>query len=156
MKNKILLVAISFLSLGACKKDISGVSGNSGTVSIIPVSSVPAAVVSAFNSSFSTATETEWQHNSEHSFTCQFNMADQRHEAHFDDNGHQTSHTIICLDAAVPAAVLSAFRNAYPTDNVYEWKYTTDKTWKAHFMRGSVKWEVTFDAGGTVVKAEHD
>ncbi|QEC65942.1 hypothetical protein FRZ67_00970 [Panacibacter ginsenosidivorans] len=156
MKNNILLVAISILSLVACKKDVSGVTGNTGTVSIVPASAVPAAVVAAFNSSFSTATETEWQHNSDDSFTCQFNMDDQRHEAHFDDKGHQSSHSVICLDGAVPATVLNAFRAAYPTDNVYEWKFTTDQTWKAHFMRDNIKWEVTFNANGTVVKAEHD
>lgn len=156
MKNKILLVVTSILSLVACTKDAPAIDGNSGSVSIIPASSVPAAVISAFNSSFSTATETEWQHNSDDSFTCQFNMEDQRHEAHFDDKGHQSSHSVICLDAAVPATVLSAFRSTYPTDNVYEWKLTSDQTWKAHFMRGSVKWEVTFDANGTIVKAEHD
>lgn len=156
MKNMIFLIAAGFLSLVSCKKEIANSNGNTGTASVIPASSVPANVIAAFNSSFSSASETEWQHNSDDSFTCQFNMDDQRHEARFDDNGHQSSHDIICLDAAVPAAVLDAFRDAYPADNVYEWKLTNEGTWKAHFMRNAIKWEVTFNNAGNVIKAEHD
>lgn len=156
MKNMILLIAVGFLLLVSCKKEVANTNGNTGAVSVIPASSVPANVIAAFNGSFSSASETEWQHNSDDSFTCQFNMDDQRHEARFDDNGHQSSHDIICLDAAVPAAVLDAFRDAYPTDNVYEWKLTNEGTWKAHFMRNAIKWEVTFNNAGNVIKAEHD
>jgi hypothetical protein len=156
MKSLILLITAGVLSLASCKKEIVNSDGTTGTVNIVPASMVPANVIAAFNSSFSAASETEWQHNSDDSFTCQFNMDDQRHEAHFDDNGHQSSHDLICLDAAVPASVLNAFRNAYPADNVYEWKLTNEGTWKAHFMRNTVKWEVTFNNGGNVIKAEHD
>ena len=156
MKNIFLLVTTFCLLLAACTKEVPGTSNTGGSVNIVPASAVPAAVISAFNSSFSSASETEWQHNSDDSFTCQFNMENERHEAHFDDKGHQSSHSVICLDAAVPAVVLSAFRSAYPTDNVYEWKLNSDNTWKAHFMRGSIKWEVTFNTSGTIVKSEHD
>ena len=156
MKNKIVLIAISLLSLIACKKSVTGVNGNAGAAGIVPVSGVPQAVVNSFTASFSTATETEWQHNSDDSFTCQFNMDDQRHEARFDDKGHESSHTIICLDAAVPGAVLDAFRTGFPSDIVYEWSLTNEGTWKAHFMRASIKWEVTFDGAGAIIKSEHN
>jgi hypothetical protein len=156
MRNIFLLVTTFGLLLTACNKEVAGTSNTGGSASIIPVSAVPDAVIAAFNSSFSSASETEWQHNSDDSFTCQFNMENERHEAHFDDKGHESSHSVICLDAAVPAAVLSSFRNAYPADNVYEWKLNNDNTWKAHFMRGAIKWEVTLNNNGTIIKSEHD
>ena len=155
--KKILFVAVSSLLLFACKKDVANTNNSNGSISVIPSSSVPQEVLNAFNSSFSSASETEWEHNSsDDSFICQFNMDDQRHEARFDDHGHQSSHNVICLDAAVPAAVLDAFRTNFPTDIVYEWKLNTDGTWKAHFLRNGVKWEVTFTAEGTQIKVEHD
>jgi hypothetical protein len=156
MKNIFLLVTTFCLSFAACNKEVAGTNNTGGSVNIVPVSAVPAAVISAFNSSFSGASETEWQHNSDDSFSCQFNMENERHEAHFDDKGHESSHSVICLDAAVPAAVLNAFRKAYPTENVYEWKLNSDNTWKAHFMRAAIKWEVTLNNSGTIIKAEHD
>jgi hypothetical protein len=110
-------------------------------------------VISSFNSSFSGATEVEWQRHSS-SFEAQFNHSSQRHSAGFDDSGHQSSHSILCLDGPVPPAVLTAFRQNFPTDNVYEWKLRNDGTWRAHFMRGSVKWEATFSASGTLIKVE--
>ena len=156
MKNKIVLIAISLLSLAACKKSVTGINGNTGSVGVVPASSVPEAVVNSFTANFSSATEIEWQHNSDDSFTCQFNKDDQRHEARFDDKGHQSSHTVICLDAAVPAVVLDAFRAGFPSDNVYEWNLTNEGTWKAHFMRVLIKWEVTFDGAGAIIKSEHN
>ncbi|CAN5472431.1 hypothetical protein BH10BAC2_BH10BAC2_24110 [soil metagenome] len=156
MKNVIFLLAAGFLSLASCKKEIVNSNGSTGAINVVPVSAVPADVISAFNSSFSNASETEWQHNSDDTFTCQFNMDNQKHEARFDDNGHQSSYDIICLDAAVPSIVLDAFRSAYATDNVYEWKLNNEDTWKAHFMRNAVKWEVTFNNAGNVIKSEHD
>jgi len=156
MKNIFLLFATVCLSLTACNKEVAGIGNTNDSVDIIPASAVPNAVLASFNSSFSTASEVEWQHNSDVSFTCQFNMDDKRHEAHFDDNGHQSGHSIICLDAAVPANVLDAFRNSFPKDIVYEWKLASDNTWKAHFMRGAVKWEVTLDSNGNVLKTENE
>ncbi|MEP7319982.1 MAG: hypothetical protein ABI921_14600 [Panacibacter sp.] len=156
MKNKIMFILLSTFSLFACKKDIAPATGNTGTITVTPESVVPAAVISSFNVSFSTATEREWQHNSDDSFTCQFNMDHQRHEARFDDNGHQSSHSVICMDAAIPEIILDAFRQGFPSDNVYEWNLTNENTWKAHFMRASVKWEVTFSNDGTILKSEHE
>lgn len=156
MKNIFFLLTTAFISLTSCKKEVVNSNGNTGAITVIPASSVPANVITAFNSSFSNATESEWHNNSDDSFTCQFNMDDQRHEARFDDNGHQSSHDIICIDAPVPFTVLDAFRSAYPTDNVYEWKLTNEDTWKAHFLRSAVKWEVTINNAGNVIKSEHD
>ena len=156
MKISMLLVAASFIGIVACKKEAATVSNQPATTNVIPASGVPQSVLTAFNASFSSATETEWQHNSDDSFVCQFNMDDQRHEAHFDDKGNESSHSVICTDAAVSSVVLDAFRKTYPADNVYEWKLNSDGTWKAHFMRNAVKWEVTFSATGTLVKEEHD
>ena len=154
MNNKILLVFISFLSMAACKKNAATV--DTGSVNVIPASSVPVAVINSFNANFSSSTGIEWQHNSDDSFICQFNMDDQRHEAHFDDSGHQSRHLVICIDAAVPDLVLQAFRDGFPSDQIFEWNLTNEGTWKAHFMRGLIKWEVTFNNAGTVIKSEHD
>jgi hypothetical protein len=156
MKSKILLSAFLALFFVACKK--SGLNSNnnniSGTANVVPASAVPLAVRTAFDNSFSGATEVEWQRNSSSSFTSQFNLSGQRHEASFDDNGHQSSHSVICLSAAVPPAVLDAFRQRFPTDNVFEWKLTNTGDWKAHFMRGTVKWEATFSAAGVFITLE--
>lgn len=155
MKNSIIIALLGIFSLTACSKSALDNNGgsNNGTANVIPASSVPAAVINSFNNSFRNATEVEWQRNSS-SFTSQFNMDNQRHDARFDDSGHQSSHSIICLDAAVPQAVLDAFRQRFPTDNVYEWKLRNDGTWKAHMMRGAVKYEATFSATGTFIKFE--
>ena len=154
MKSKIIIAALGILSLTACTKSaINNNSNPSGIANVVPATSVPAAVINSFNNSFRGATEVEWQQHSS-SFTSQFNLGNQRHDAGFDDNGHQASHSIICLDAAVPQAVLDAFRERYPTDNVYEWKLTNAGEWKAHFMRGAIKYEVTFSATGAFISFE--
>ena len=153
MKNTILSAFVGLIVLASCSKSFQNLT-TSGGATIIPASAVLSAVRTAFDNSFSGATEVEWQHNSSNSFTSQFNLSGQRHEASFDDGGHQSSHSIICLSAAVPQVVLDAFRQKFPTDNVYEWRQTSSGDWKAHFMRGSVKWEATFTAGGSFVKVE--
>jgi hypothetical protein len=156
MKRNILLAAVLLFSLVSCKKEVAQAGGTTGTINIIAASSVPQAVMNTFTSTFSNATETEWQHNSSDSFICQFNEDNQRHEAHFDDKGHESKHSTICLEAPVPLAILNAFRSQFPGDNVYEWKLYNDGTWKAHFMRSSVKWEITFNADAVIIKSEHD
>lgn len=159
MKSKIWMLLIASTIVLSCKKETTnpGTDNNAGgTVTVIAESSVPAVVVNSFNSSFSGATEVEWHKSGEHGFEVEFNHENERHEAEFDDNGHESSHTVICTDGAVPAVVLDAFRSAFPADNVYEWKLNNDGTWKAHFMRGSVKWEATYTADGSQVKVEHE
>ena len=153
MKNKILLSALSLLSLAACTKQTVD-NNSSGGASIVAPSSVPAVVRTAFDNSFSGTNGIEWQRNSSNSFTVQFNMSNQRHDAGFDDTGHQSSHNVICLEAAVPQVVLDNFRQRFPTDNVYEWKLTNEGNWKPHFMRGTIKYEATFSATGIFIKFE--
>jgi hypothetical protein len=155
MKNKILLFALGLVLFTACKKSAVDDNGG-GTANVIPASSVPPAVITSFTTNFSGASQIEWQRNSDNSFTSQFNFSSQRHDARFEDNGHQSSHSVICLDAPVPQVVLDAFRQHYPTDNVYEWKLTNTGDWKPHFMRGTVKWEVTLSPSGVIIKVEHD
>lgn len=153
MKNMILVFSLAALTLTACSK--SGTDDNGGgTANVVPASSVPSATINAFNTSFTGTSGVEWQRNSSTSFTVQFNQSSQRHSAGFDDNGHQSSHSIICIDGAVPQVVLDAFRSGFPTDNVYEWNLRSDGTWKAHFMRGAVKYEATFSASGSLIKFE--
>ncbi len=154
MKNKIILAALGIFSLTACTKSaLDNNSNTTGNANVVPASSVPAAVINSFNNSFRGATEVEWQQHSS-SFNSQFNLGNQRHDAGFDDNGQQSSHSIICLDAAVPQAVLDAFRQRFSGDNVFEWKLTNAGEWKAHFMRGAIKFEATFSATGTFIKFE--
>lgn len=141
------------LFLASCAKN--DVTDDKGAARIIPESSVPATVRTTFNTMFSGATEVEWQRDDNSRFRSQFNFSSRRNEASFDDSGHHLSTTEQC-SSAVPAVVLNAFRSAFPNDNVYEWKLNTDGTWKPHFMRGSVKWEVTISATGTIIKTEHD
>jgi hypothetical protein len=50
--------------------------------------------------------------------------------------------------------VLDAFRQRFTADYVYEWKLRNDGTWKAHFMRGTIKYEATYSATGTLIKFE--
>ena len=154
MKNKLIIAALGIISLTACTKSaLDNNSNTGGNANVVAASSVPAAVITSFNNSFRGATEVEWQQRSS-SFTSQFNLTNQRHDASFDDNGHQSSHSIICLDAAVPQAVLDAFRQRFPNDNVYEWKLRNDGTWRAHIMRGAIKYEATFSATGAFIKFE--
>jgi hypothetical protein len=155
MKNKLLIAALGISFLTACTKSALNDNGNpTVTATIVPASSIPAAVISSFNSSFSGATEVEWQRVGSTSFHSQFNLGNQRHDAGFDDHGHQSSHSLICPDAAVPQAVLDAFRQRFPGDNVFEWKLTNTGEWKAHFMRGAIKYEATFSATGAFIKFE--
>lgn len=154
MRNSIILSAFFALSMASCSKSALDDNGGNGSANVIAASAVPSAVISSFNGSFPGATGTEWQRRSSSSFEVQFNHSNQRHSAGFDDSGHQSSHSIICTDGPVPQAVLDSFRQNFPTDNVYEWKLRNDGTWKAHFMRGAVKWEATFSASGTLLKVE--
>ncbi|MEQ1678843.1 MAG: hypothetical protein ABL876_19255 [Chitinophagaceae bacterium] len=155
MKNKILASAISVMLLASCSKSaIDDNSSGTGSATVVAAAAVPQAARTALATNFPGATETEWQRNSSSSFTSQFNHNSQRHSAGFDDNGHQSSHSIICLDAPVPQVVLDAFRQRFPTDNVYEWKLRNDGTWKAHFLREGIKYEATYSATGTLIKFE--
>lgn len=38
---------------------------------------------------------------------------------------------------------------------VYEWNLRNDGSWKAHIMRGTVKYEATFSATGALLKFEN-
>jgi hypothetical protein len=153
MKKTILLAVFSALLFTACSKSAVDDNGT-GSATVINASAVPQATRTAFSNDFSGATGVEWQRNSSSSFTVQFNHSSQRHDAGYDDSGHQSSHSVICLDAPVPQVVLDAFRLRFPTDNVYEWKLRNDGTWKAHFMRGAVKYEATYSAAGSLLKFE--
>jgi hypothetical protein len=153
--KKFQLVLISLFVLVACKKSVDSAPNNNSST-VITESSVPAAVMSSFNTSFSSATEREWHHGSDDSFTCQFNMDHQRHEAAFDDKGHESHHSVICMNTAVAQLILDAFTTNFPTDLVTEWTLTSDNTWKAHFMRNAVQWEVIFSNTGSIIKQEHD
>ena len=121
------LVAFVFTS---CKKDNPAAELNPQSITVVPLSAVPSAVVASFNNSFTNATEVEWHKINDH-FEVEFNHQSQRHHCGFDNNGQQSSHTISCTNAVVPAAVLNAFRSRNPNDNVYEWNQRTDGTWKA-------------------------
>lgn len=155
MKSMLLFSAVSVLLLASCSKSaVDDNSGNTGGAQVVSASAVPQAARTALSTNFPGASEVEWQRNSSSSFTSQFNQNNQRHSAGFDDSGHQESHSVICLDAPVPAAVLDAFRQRFPTDVVYEWNLRNDGTWKAHFMRGAVKYEATYNASGSLIKFE--
>jgi hypothetical protein len=154
MKKKIIICALSFFLILGCKKNVENATNNLGT-QIILQTNVPAAVLNTFNASFSKSTEREWRYEDDQ-YICQFNMNSQRQETAFDDNGHQDHHSVICLDAAVPQVVLAAFRSNFPNDFVYEWKFTNDSNWKAHFMRSEVKYEITINTNGSILKSEHD
>lgn len=156
MKNTVLIAAITALIFTACSKSGVEKSTSANTaITVIPSSSIPAPVTSALARDFSGATEVEWHKSSSSTnFTAQFNHANERHDASFDDSGHQQSHSVISIGNAVPAAVLNAFRQQFPNDNVYEWKLTNDGTWKAHFLRNGVKFEATFSASGALLKFE--
>ncbi len=155
--NKILVFTalLGSVVFTSCKKDTYPADPTSQTITVVPLSAVPAPVVTSFNNSFSGATEVEWHKSTDH-FEVEFNHQNQRHECSFDNYGTQKNHSISCINATVPAVVLNAFRARNPNDNVYEWNLRNDGTWKAHFLRGSVKWETTFSASGGFVKEEHD
>lgn len=152
MIKSILSFACAAVLLISCSKNADN-STLADTATIVSPSSVPQEVISSFSSSFSGSTEVEWRHHSNDDFSSQFNQSGQRHEARFDDKGHSSSHKVISL-AAVPKAILDAFAAQFPSDVVYEWKLRNDGTWKAHYMRGAVKWEATFSATGTLLKNE--
>jgi hypothetical protein len=153
MKTAILFSFLGSVLLLSCSK--SAIDDNSqGSAKVVDASTVPQTTRTAFSNDFSSASGIEWQRNSNSSFTVQFNHSNQRHDAGYDDNGHQSSHHIICLDAPVPEAILSAFRQQFANDKVYEWKLRNDGTWKAHILRGTIKYEATFSATGSLLKFE--
>mgnify|MGYP003595641911 CR=1 FL=1 len=155
MKNSFYLaLALSFVFVSCSKNSGSADAPSAGSTVIVPASSVPSSARTALATNFPGASEIEWERNSSSSFTSQFNQNNQRHSAGFDDNGNQRSHSVICLDAPVPQVVLDAFRQQFSSDSVYEWKHTNDGNWKAHFMRGAVKYEATFSASGSLLKFE--
>ena len=157
MKNAIVLGFITAALFTSCSKTgitQNGAGTGTGTSTVVSSTAVPSATTTSFTNEFSGATSVEWQRNSSNSFTVQFNFSSQRHSAGYDDNGHRSSHSVICTDGPVPQVVLDAFRSRYPADNVYEWKLRNDGTWKAHIMRGTVKYEATFSASGTLIKFE--
>lgn len=153
MKSKIILSFLTLLALASCSKEAVN-QNDSGTVTVVSASAVPASTTAAFAAEFAGATAVEWSRNSSSSFTVQFNQSSQRHSAGYDDNGHRSSHSVICTDGPVPQVILDAFRQLYPGDMVYEWKLRNDGTWKAHIMRGTVKYEATFSASGSLLKFE--
>lgn len=153
MKSKFLTLAILVISFASCTKSGVNSSSTSDVGTIVAQSAVPAEVVSSFNSSFSGATEVEWRHHTNDDFSSDFNLSNQRHSARFDDKGHKSKDDIISL-TAVPQPVLDAFKTQFPTLAVYEWKLTSDGSWKAHYMKDGVKWEATFSAAGAMLKNE--
>jgi hypothetical protein len=160
MKNKLFLIASCLILATSCKKSTDAIlPQNAAVVTPIAQASVPQAVVNTFASRFPAATQVEWfsvtsSNSSSREIEVEFNHANQRHEARFDDNGTEKHHNITCIEAPVPQVVLSAFRSTHPNDNVYEWKLRNDGTWKAHYIRGTVKWEATYTATGVLVKEE--
>lgn len=147
-----LLICFTFV---ACKKDVTS-TGDTGINTIVAENAVPTSVLTAFNDDFSNSTEREWIYGADDDYTCQFNLDDKRQEAEFDEDGHKSSQSTICIDAAVPSVVLQSFRSNFSNDIIYEWKLTSDNEWKAHFLRNGVKWEVTLNSNGTIIKSEHE
>ena len=155
MKKEIIVSCLLLFVLFACTKNVDDAYSNVTGAQVISEANVPATVLNTFNASFGSSTEREWRHEND-IFICQFNMNSQRHEAEFENDGHEDSHSVICIEAVVPQVVLDAFLSSYPTDIVYEWKLNNDNTWKAHFMRSAVKYEVTISENGDILKSEHD
>ena len=153
MKNILLLPVLGLFTLASCSKSSIDDNGG-GSANVVDAAAVPQATRTAFTTEFSGSTGVEWQRNSSSSFTVQFNQSSLRHSAGYDDNGHRSSHSVICLDGEVPQPVLDAFRQRFPTDNVYEWKLMSDGNWKPHFMRGTIKYEAIFTPTGGFVKFE--
>ncbi len=56
--------------------------------------------------------------------------------------------------SAVPAAVISVFNSRYTGVSGVQWKLI-NSNYKAQFFIGSVKWETTFSASGTLLLEEH-
>ncbi len=157
MKKTIAVVTVfSFLFFVSCKKvDVTGaLQTPTEAIAVIPLSAVPAVVLTAFTANFAGATEVEW-HKSSNLFQAEFNRTSQRHSASFDDRGNESEHHVICINSAVPQSVLTAFRNRNPNDDVTEWKLTSNGTWKAHFSRNAVQWETIFSATGVFISEEH-
>ena len=154
MKNKIIPAFIAAISLVSCSKESVDNNGSNTTVAVVTATSVPASTTTAFASEFSGTGSVEWMRAGNNSFTVHFNQSNQRHSAGYDDNGHRSSHSVISISAAVPQVVLDAFRQLYPGDMVYEWNLRNDGSWKAHIMRGTVKYEATFSATGALLKFE--
>lgn len=159
MKNKLFLFASCLIFGVSCKKSTDAIIAQDPVVTPITQASVPPAVVSTFTSRFPAATQVEWfsvtsSSSSSREIEVEFNNESQRHEARFEDNGTEKHHNVSCINAAVPQVILTAFRSTHPNDTVYEWNLRNDGTWKAHFMRGTVKWEATYTAAGVLVKEE--
>jgi hypothetical protein len=163
MKNKLFLFASCLIFAVSCKKSTDGVTSQDGVVAAISASSVPAPVLNAFATRFPGSTQVEWfsvssnsssSSSSSREFEVEFNHSSQRHSSRFDDSGNERRHSISCTDGPVPQVVLTAFRSTHPNDIVYEWKLRNDGNWKAHYMRGTVKWEATYTAAGVLVKEE--
>jgi hypothetical protein len=159
MKNKLFLFVASIIFAISCKKSTDAIVAQDQVITPVAQAAVPTAVVNTFASRFPAATQVEWfsvssSSSSSREFEVEFNHANQRHEARFDDNGTEKHHSITCIEAPVPQVVLSAFRSTHPNDSVYEWNLRNDGTWKAHFNRGTVKWEATYTSTGVLVKEE--
>ncbi len=157
MKMKLFVFATMLLLASSCKKSTDANLPTEPTVAAIAQTAVPAAVVTSFTNRFSGATQVEWfsvSTSSSREFEVEFNHTSQRHSAGFDDNGTERRHSVTCISAPVPQVVLDAFRATHPTSTVYEWKLRNDGTWKAHYFKGTVKWEATYTAAGVFVKDE--
>jgi hypothetical protein len=161
MKLKLLIFGAIIMLATSCKKSVEDVLPETQTsLTAVSQATVPQSVTNTFASRFSGATQVEWFSTSSSSnsqrkaYEVEFNHSSQRHSAGYEDNGTERHHSISCLTAPVPQVVLTAFRSTHPTDLVYEWKLRNDGTWKAHFMRGTVKWEATYTAVGVLVKEE--
>lgn len=160
MKNKLFLMATTVISHSLPKKSaVAILPQDTAVVTQITQANVPAGVVNTFTARFPAATQVEWfsvssSNSSSREIEVEFNHSNQRHEARFDDNGTEKHHSITCFDAPVPQVILAAFRATHPNDTIYEWNLRNDGTWKAHFMRGTVKWEATYSATGALIKEE--
>lgn len=151
MKHQILSALAAIVLFASCSKTASDTTMSSDV--IVPGSSVPSSVVSGFTADNSKASELEWRKGTDDKFKVHFNADDKRVESKLDDNGRTTASRVVS-DKAVPKAVLDAFAANFPGETVYEWKLRSDGTWRAHFNRSGVKWEATFSASGTLLKAE--
>lgn len=150
----VLALAFSVSALVSCSKPGNEDSNASGNITVLASAAVPAVTTTAFANEFSGSSGVEWMRSSSSGFTVQFNHNGQRHSAGYDDSGHRSSHSLICTDGPVPQAVLDAFRQQFAADIVYEWSLRNDGTWRAHFMRGAIKYEATFTAAGQMLKFE--
>lgn len=155
MKNTYVPALIAaFIFVSCSKNGVEPNDGGTGNSTVVSPAAVPTVTTTSFSNEFVGATSVEWRIGGSNRFTVQFNFSNQRHSAGYDNHGRRFSHSVICTEGPVPQAVLDAFRSLYPSDIVYEWKRRSDGTWKAHIMRGSVKYEATFSATGTLIKFE--